>query len=374
MRTVAATNLAFWMSIVTFAGEPVEIEIPRANVDPTNAQCVVHHLPDSFLQQYRDAGAQSKGWRDWFSVHVVQQDRPVPTAMAGEYRIRGDSVGFRPRFPFRRGVGYIVRVNLPGEEELRSDRFTFLRPAASQARVEQIYPSADVLFGNHLRFYIQFSRPMSRGAVYENIELLNEQGDPVEAPFLMLDEELWDPDQKRLTLLFDPGRVKRELLPRQELGPAIVEGRTYVLKIKDTLQDATGRPIKPYQKRYKILPPDVTQPKPKKWTIAPPTGPDQPLQIQFPKSLDWAMLHRVLRVVDADGQALAGSTVIGKHEKSWQFTPDNKWARGKYRILIDSHLEDPVGNSIGRPFEVDLLRPVERTVPISHVVLLFTVR
>jgi hypothetical protein len=374
MLKLGTAYLALWVSTLSCLGEPVAIEIPSAGGDPTTALCVVHHLPDSFLRQFRDTGSKAKGWRDWFSVHVVQQEGPLVTAMVGAYRIRGDSVEFRPRFGFRRGVRYVVRVSLPGEKEMQSTRFYFLRPETPQAHVVQVYPSANVLYENHLRFYIQFSQSMSRGAVYEHIELLNEKRERVADPFLTLDEELWDPEQKRLTLLFDPGRVKRELLPRQELGPAIIAGRTYTLLIKNTLKDATGRPIKSYRKRYKVLPPDVIQPNPKKWSIVAPTAPVHPLRIQFPKTLDWAMLHRVVEVFDAKEVHVVGTVTVGRHEKSWQFKPAAEWATGKYHIVIDTRLEDPVGNSIGRPFEVDLLRPVERTVPMSRVVLSFTVR
>jgi hypothetical protein len=85
--------------------------------------------------------------------------------------------------------------------------------------VESVSPSAEVLPENLLRFYFQFSAPMSRGEAYSHIRLLNAAGRAVADPFLELNEELWSGDGRRFTLLFDPGRIKRGLKPREEVGP-----------------------------------------------------------------------------------------------------------------------------------------------------------
>jgi hypothetical protein len=60
-----------------------------------------------------------------------------------------------------------------------------------------------------------------RGEAYEHIKLLDAKGKPLEEVFLELGEELWDPEMKRFTLLFHPGRVKKGLVPREELTEAI---------------------------------------------------------------------------------------------------------------------------------------------------------
>ena len=43
-------------------------------------------------------------------------------------------------------------------------------------------------------------------------------------PFLELEQELWSGDGRRFTLLFDPGRIKRGLKPREEQGPSSSRG------------------------------------------------------------------------------------------------------------------------------------------------------
>src|SRR5437667_9325668 len=109
---------------------------------------------------------------------------------------------------------------------------------------------------------------MNRGEAYSRIHLLNEAGKPVERPFLQLDEELWDPQGQRFTLFFDPGRIKRGLKPREELGPALVEGNIYTLEIDRFWPDADGNPLKEtFRKIFRVGPPDDEPIDPKKWKI-----------------------------------------------------------------------------------------------------------
>ena len=106
----------------------------------------------------------------------------------------------------------------------------------------KVYPSRDLLPENLLQFYIFFSAPMSRGEAYRRITLLDiATGKIVDAPFLELDEELWSPDGTRFTLVFDPGRIKRGLKPREEVGPVLEAGKSYSLVIDRQWLDALGK-------------------------------------------------------------------------------------------------------------------------------------
>src|SRR6185312_15048135 len=85
-----------------------------------------------------------------------------------------------------------------------------------------------------------FSQSMSVGDALQHIHLMN-AGDAL--PNAFLDQELWDPAHKRLTLLFDPGRIKRGLVPATEMGTPIVEGTHYQLIIDRSWRDARGAPL-----------------------------------------------------------------------------------------------------------------------------------
>ena len=82
---------------------------------------------------------------------------------------------------------------------------------------------------------------------------------------------------------------------------------------------------------------------------------------------------RVLNVSDGDGRAVAGDVAIDAEETQWRFTPDRPWKAGGYNVTIDRDVEDLVGNSVGRPFEVDVFDKVERKTVAETVVLPFRI-
>jgi len=49
------------------------------------------------------------------------------------------------------------------------------------------------------------------------------------------------------------------------------------------------------------------------------------------------------------------------------------WKAGRYYFVADTRLEDLAGNSIARPFEVDVFHPVEREVKGETVRIPFDV-
>ena len=113
---------------------------------------------------------------------------------------------------------------------------------------------------------------MSRGEAYRHIRLLDATGKPVAAPFLELDEELWSDDGKRFTLLFDPGRIKRGLKPREELGPVLEAGKSYELVDRPRLDRRGGQSTQggipqdvPHRARRRDLagPEDLDRPPPR---------------------------------------------------------------------------------------------------------------
>ena len=84
------------------------------------------------------------------------------------------------------------------------------------------------------------------------------------------------------------------------------------------------------------------------------------------------MLARVLMVVDSAGRPIPGTVSVGFNELSWSFTPGDSWKTGAYAIAIDSSLEDVAGNSVQRPFEVDVFDKIEQVVASPTVRLPFT--
>jgi hypothetical protein len=210
---------------------------------------------------------------------------------------------------------------------------------------------------------------MSQGQAYRHLHLLDSAGKDVAWPFLVLDEELWDPTGQRFTLFFDPGRIKRDLKPREELGPALIAGQRYTFVVDRGWEDAQGSPLKEgFRKAFEVVPPDAQQPDPEKWNLRVPTAPGtEALDVTFTESLDHALLHRMLWIVDAKGERVPGKITVTDEETRWHFTPDKPWTAGRYRLMIDTALEDLAGNSVAHPFEVDVFRPIQRQVQAETV-------
>ncbi len=242
--------------------------------------------------------------------------------------------------------------------------------------MEQVYPTADKLPENQLKFYLHFTAPMSRGEAYRRVRLLDADGKPVDQPFLELGEELWDPDGKRFTLLIDPGRIKRGLKPREELGPVLEQGKTYTLVIDREWEDADGEPLKEaFRKTFRAAAADEAPPDPKTWRLdAPAAGGKAPLVVTFPKPMDHALLLDMLGVVDAGGRKIAGDVAVTDGQTRWRFTPRGPWAAESYRLVVDKRLEDLAGNSIDRPFEVDETHPTTTQAKVEMVETPFEVR
>jgi hypothetical protein len=282
--------------------------------------------------------------------------------MLGEQSRSGADLVFAPRFSLQPGVAY--RVEFRGHESTRAT-FQLEPPVTRAAAVEHIYPSAAVLPENQLRLYLQFATPMARGEIYDHVHLLDAQGREIEAPFLELGEELWDRRLQRFTLLFDPGRVKRDLVPNREVGAPLVAGGSYTLLIDARLRDAAGKALQTeYRKRFTVRGADRVSPDPQQWrVVAPARGSRTPLTVSFPEPLDHALLMRCLSVWDATGKRVAGTVSIGQGEQRWQFQPSAAWPAGKYRLEIDTALEDLAGNRIGRLFDEDTLGRQPQTVP-----------
>lgn len=352
--------------------------------DPADPVLEVTGLTEPQRQALQTADWNGDSWTHLLAVYVGSEPAPDALAVLGRYDVVPGGVRFTPRFAFEPGLTYVAVFHpdrLPeggpvsGTPIVR--RFAIpARPAAEATVVQHVYPSRDKLPENLLKFYLHFSAPMSQGDVYRYLHVIDDVGSEVDYPFLRLEQELWDPTGTRLTVLFDPGRIKRGLKPREDVGPVLKAGKTYTLLIDRDWPDATGQPLKAeFRKTFHVTTPDETQPDPKKWTMHAPTAEtSEPLQVQFNEPLDHAMLNRVLTVTDADRQPLSGTIAITDEETHWQFRPDKPWQAGPYALVVETTLEDLAGNSIGRLFEVDVFDTVQRTVESETVSLPFHVK
>ena len=287
----------------------------------------------------------------------------IDPAMLGATSIVGDEVVFTPRFPISAGTKYNVQVST--NSALKPDNFLIEIPKkkTTSTQIEQIYPSSDVLPENTLKFYVHFSAPMRKGNVYRYLQIREVDGKPVELPFLEIEQEFWSRDSKRLTLLLDPGRIKRGLKPREEMGPIFVQGKTYELVVDGDWPDGNSQPLgKDFIKRFRVAAEDHQRPDPTRWkTKIPSKDTKQPFIISFSESLDHSMLQTAITILDSQSKPIAGRIEISKNESQWSITPESTWKTGSYTIEINSQLEDNAGNSIEKQFDVDVFDKTQST-------------
>jgi hypothetical protein len=353
---------------------------PRVRLNEAGGTSVdVIDLPADRLEALGRLKQTPEKWAKLLAVYVDRppaKDRDDQPALLGSYHVEAGVLRFKPRFPLAKGTRYRVVFRPTDKAEPVVVVLSLPKPAKEPTRLTHVYPSRDALPENQLKFYLHFSAPMGRGEAYRRVHLLDERGKEIERPFLELDQELWDREGKRFTLFFHPGRIKRGLRPREEDGPTLEEGKRYTLVIDRAWGDADGDPLKETcRKSFRALPPDDTPPDPKNWKLqAPAAGSRAPLVVTFPEPLDHALLQHSLWVTDAAGRKVPGQVRVGAEETRWELTPEKPWAAGKYHLVADTQLEDLAGNSIGRPFEVDVFRPVQREIKSETVRLPFEVR
>ena len=326
-------------------------------------------------------------WKRVLAVYAEQGDSVTVAdlpPMLGTYRIQSGVLSFEPQFPLDPGVSYRAEFHpnqLPGAPHTKVARVVtvFKLPAMPQRPrtvVQQIFPSSLTLPENLLKFYVHFSAPMSRGHIYEHIHLRNDAGKEIELPFLEIDEELWNPTMTRLTLFIDPGRIKRGVLPLEEIGPALETGKSYSLVIDSGWKDGEGKPLQAgFEKRFRVAEPDRDPPDPAGWRIqAPQPGTREALMVTFPEPMDHALTQRVIQVLTDSGKDVSGNVTLEDQERQWMFVPTDPWLAGTYRLVVPTTLEDLAGNNIGKPFEVDLFEGIQRRLATATVKLPFEIR
>ncbi|MFM8471092.1 MAG: hypothetical protein ACKODH_14200, partial [Limisphaerales bacterium] len=83
-----------------------------------------------------------------------------------------------------------------------------------------------------------------------------------------------------------------------------------------------------------------------------------------------------LRVSRATGE-VAGEITVTAGELEWRFIPAQPWRAGPHELRVNTAIEDHAGNSLARPFEVNLQQRVpSRALPAveAEVSLPFAVR
>ncbi len=229
----------------------------------------------------------------------------------------------------------------------------WLALTAGPASAVSFTPDTPTLAANTLRIYVHFERPMRTDAVDGHVELRDDAGRLIDAPFFVGGHEFWSADGTRLTLLFDPGRVKSGLIAHDRLGRALRAGGAVRLVVRGTLPDARGRPLgRTVSRRWAVGPVDARRIEPARWAVTTPAaGGRDPLVVRLDEPVDRLLLEQGMALLDPAGRPVAGAVAVSPSGDRWRFDPQRPWAAGDHALLVDPALEDHAGNSLVGRFD-----------------------
>ena len=149
-----------------------------------------------------------------------------------------------------------------------------------------------------------------------------------------------------------------------EIGPVLNEGRRYKLRVSGAWVSAAGVPLgRDEEKIFTAGPPDRSQPSPATWKLFPPrAGSTDPLRLVFSEPMDWAEIGSQIQLIGLPPD-FKGTVEVPGDATGWAYRPNPSWRAGRYRIAVGTVFEDLAGNSIARPFEVDVTAPAPAAVP-----------
>lgn len=299
------------------------------------------------------------------SVRVEGIDSTFPD-VAGRFIESGDELRFRAAYPFQAGRSYRIRLPLSSSRcdgavaaHTMWDTVLSIPPARAvrATMVTEVFPTAGVLPMNLLKFYVHFSGPMRRGDAARALRLVDVEADTViPDAFFRLEDELWDPAQTRLTVLFDPARIKRGLLPNRQLGLPLRDGRRYRLEVDTLWLDANGLPLRRgFRKEFDVIGADRVPPVPDTWPIGLPRAATRDaVTLSFGEPMESALLERMIRVRSPSGTLLDGELHVEAGERAVRFVPHEPWRDGEHAFVIDALLEDLAGNNLRRLFDAEV--------------------
>ncbi|HEX6847660.1 MAG TPA: Ig-like domain-containing protein [Chitinophagaceae bacterium] len=324
-----------------FIGCTEKKETGSVSVQWENGKAVALIVPQKLL-----SSVSKDPVNDLLHVHLSTSDRRI----IGDYIVEEDKVIFKPVIAFTRGLKYHVFIGDQLIDEIRIP----VDDSIKAPEVVAIYPALDTVPENLLKFYISFSKPMQAGDVLQHIHLIKNSTDTMTAVFL--DLELWNSEKTLLTLWLDPGRIKRDLQPNKALGNPLEKGSYYQLAISKTWQDAEGILLKQnFAKRFFTGPRDNISPDQDRWTIdVPASETKEQLKINFNEPLDHVLAESSIFITDVNNNGLKGKIRVNDEATILYFLPDIEWKPAKYKLKIESRLEDLAGNNLERLFDNDL--------------------
>jgi len=211
----------------------------------------------------------------------------------------------------------------------------------------RISPQAKVLPANTLRFYVHFPRSGEAHFDRDHLWLLDAEEQVVHDPFLLLSQELWSADGRRLTVLREPGSIKRGLGADQSHEPALVAGRTYSLVVTALGQTA--------RHTFCVGESVLTAVDETNWRIvAPEVGSLDPAIVHFDRVMDAALCEDEIGLLSPSGEIVRTRLSLAPDGTVARLSPTHPWGVGEHHLVVSKRLEDVCGNRLGEALDHEL--------------------
>jgi hypothetical protein len=233
--------------------------------------------------------------------------------------------------------------------------------------VPEFLPGNDTLPANQLKVYFVFDQPMKEGGTVRFLEVWDlTENVQVRDPFLDLRPELWSYTSDTLTLWFDPGRIKRDLIPNRKYGPVLKPGHSYEIRLLPGLISARGTPMsETWKKKFVAGPDDRSSPDPSMWeVIIPKQGTMAPVIIKFDEAMDPMTLVNYTEIIDQDNSGVKVTCQLSQRSDQMALYPVHNWKTGVYKIVFNPMIEDLAGNRFNRLFDQEGPSAPEKPVEI----------
>ena len=284
-----------------------------------------------------------------FSVCLINKSN-VP--ILGSFSKKDGFTIFTPAIPFSNGHEFIIVHKGKHIAQFWVDA----KVVKEVPELLVTYPRNDTVPVNILKMHLVFSRPMQYvGNPLDFITVFDKTENIEVYPFLDLKAELWNKNHTRLTLWFDPGRIKTDLIPNKEKGLPLKQNHTYTITIDKYWKSANGVSLaQSYSKTIHVIGKDVKSPDLNTWSISSPKkNTKSPLKINFNEALDPILALESIKLFRGD-IPLSGNLKFSNTDDAILFEPSDFWKVGDYQLLVNPILEDLAGNNLLHLFDSDL--------------------
>jgi len=347
--------LPLWFLSIASAAQSLDLSL----ISPSDPNELVVVLGDDLQKCDAD--------RHFEVVLVPAKPQAVaPVPIFGNIVSTRERLEFQPSYPLDYGSTYraVVYCHVGSAMEPSWQREFSIpgRKLAREVPKVEISPSATDLPANTLRFYLSFSTDMRGRFNRRDVSLRDDGGVERSGAFMSFGQELWSADGRRLTLLLDPGRIKRGVSANEVDGAPLVPGRRYTLSVLDAESD-TSRAVL-ISAGFRAIEAERRPLIPAGWSVSVPAADTRkPVSLIFDRVMDRALLDHAFKIETSAGEVIAGKIQIAVGERSVDFIPDHPWKAGEFAIIFDGSLEDVCGNRIGEALDHEIWDPPSIEVP-----------